>query len=234
MISNHNGVKIVENRKQRKPFYLGLLIILIELIFVFLSWLIQKQLLWENIYIILGADLIAIGILISPKKLQNKLVVLINKYLKFIGIDHLNELYKIRSVFALVISLPFSFYILLNGVVKPTSPVLQFTIITVSATLGGLVLTSANNRRVNRRTHEKLIKVAQKMIVSAVFFIIIVSLLFMVDFMGGIDTHHWDFSVIGLTRGLSFWAAGIGFYLGVFLFLMGLLDLVVVLKDLRE
>jgi hypothetical protein len=212
---------------------LFLAILVFEILVILMTNLKWKEFQWSWIYVFLVVDVICACIIFIPRRLQAGLITWTKKAIKLIGVDKLDELANLRSLVIIIISLPFSFYVLLGGITEQTSPVLQFTIIAVSTTLGGLVLTSANNRRIKRKTHDKLVKVAQKMIVAAVCFIIVVPLLFMVDLTGGIDVNHWDMSTLGWIRGVSFWLAGIGFYIGIFLFLIGALDLILTMRDLR-
>lgn len=127
---------------------------------------------------------------------------------------------------------PFVFYLLTQGVEKSIPPALQWSIIAIAPTLGGLVFAGAGNRRIKRGVYYELISVAQKLIVATVLFILFSCLFFTVELTSGIDTNSIDLSVLGWLRGGSFWLSVAFFYVGVYLFLVAIIDLVFALRRL--
>jgi hypothetical protein len=123
-----------------------------------------------------------------------------------------------------------SVYLLLSGKNDIVPPVLQFSIIPVTATLGGLVIAGANISKVKERRIE-LIKVAQKLIVATIAFIFFASILFLA---GNIDPSVVPTNQIGWTKYILFWAATFLFYIGTFLFVIGIVDLALGLMNLKK
>lgn len=141
---------------------------------------------------------------------------------------------RFRFIPPALFALPFTFYVLLSGVQKFSTPVTDFSLIVVAPTLGGLVLTAAGNKRIRRITRIELISVAQKLIVAAVLLIVFTSLRFSIDLIGGIDLNTIDWSIVNVIRWTFFWGAVLSFYLGISLFLVGIFDLVFALRHLRR
>ncbi len=138
-----------------------------------------------------------------------------------------------KYVFVLFFTIPFVFYLLAGGQEK-TSSVLDFNIIVIAPTLGGLIFAGAGNRRIKNVARMELISVVKKFIVVTVLFIMFRSLAFTVDLTGGIDVNIFDWTTMGIFRGVSFWTAATFFYVGVFLFLLALVDLVLSLRHLHK
>ena len=122
----------------------------------------------------------------------------------------------------------FSFYILLGNTQINTPPVLQFNIIVVSATLGGLILAAT---AIAKFKHRELLSIAQKLIVATILFVFATALLFIVVLLGGIESPSW---LICTFREIFFWATVICFFPGVILFSIGIIDLVIKLGDIRR
>jgi hypothetical protein len=130
---------------------------------------------------------------------------------------------------------PFSFYFLIGGKDQQLPTIAQFSIVAVTATLGGLILTAANLQKDFKRRQE-FVHVSQKLIVATVLFIIFAACTQMVNLLGGIDiaspAHNlWD--PLAWTRGIYFWLAVPCFYIGVLLFMWGLWDLVLALSGIN-
>jgi hypothetical protein len=142
------------------------------------------------------------------------------------------QLPRYRLFLPMPFAVPFVFYLLLSDTSKSVPAALQFSIIAISPTLGGLVLAGASNRRIKRRAHDELVSVAQKFVVATVAFILCTSLAFFVGLIGDINVNVWDLSLIGFTRGISFWTSAALFYAGAYLFLLALTDLVITLRHL--
>jgi hypothetical protein len=139
-----------------------------------------------------------------------------------------------RFILPILIAMPFVSYVLLSGLTKSVPPVIQFSLIAVSPTLGGLVLTAATNRRLRRITRIELISVAQKLIGATVLLIVFVSLFFTGDLLGGANPSSVEWSVAGFFRWAFLWGSIWTFYIGTCLFLLGISDLVLALRHLRR
>jgi len=137
-----------------------------------------------------------------------------------------------RLIIPIPFVIPFVFYLLTQGVEKSIPPALQWSIIAIAPTLGGLVFAGAGNRRIKRGVYYELISVAQKLIVATVLFILFTCLFFTVELTGGIDTNVLDLSLLGWFRGGSFWLSVAFFFVGVYLFLVAIIDLVFALRRL--
>ncbi len=150
------------------------------------------------------------------------------------GIQRSPPRFFIQFIIILFFTVPFVFYVLLHGTQETGSSALDFNIIIIAPTLGGLIFAGAANRRINNITRIELISVVKKLIVATVLFILFKSLFFTVELTGGIDTNIPDWSSIGIFRGVSFWASAVFFYIGIFLFLFGITDLVLALRHIRK
>ncbi len=133
-------------------------------------------------------------------------------------------------------AIPFVFYVLLSGIKESVPSVVEFSLIAVAPTLGGLVLTAAGNRRLSRRAHIELISVAQKLILATVLLIVFASLFFTINLLEltDIELNFLDWSWSGFFYQVFFWGSVWTFYPGVFLFLLGISDLVFALRHLRR
>jgi uncharacterized membrane protein len=131
-----------------------------------------------------------------------------------------------QFIFPTLFAIPFVLYVLLAGINESLSPVIEFSLLAVAPTLGGLVLTAAGNRRLSRRAHIELISVAQKLILATVLLIAFASLFFTANLSESADIEflYWA----------SFWGSVWTFYPGAFLFLLGISDLVFALRHLRR
>lgn len=131
--------------------------------------------------------------------------------------------------FALILSMPIFFYLLISPQ-QPITPKMDFNIIMLSATLGGLVLAGALFRGSSQQIRGRLIGVARKFIFATALFLIFTFFIFLVELLGGIDLNSFEPSIINAVRCFSFWIAAIGFYVGVFVFAIALIDLLLTLR----
>jgi uncharacterized membrane protein len=131
-----------------------------------------------------------------------------------------------QFIFPTLFAIPFVLYVLLAGINESLSPVIEFSLLAVAPTLGGLVLTAAGNRRPGSRAHIELTSVAQKLILATVLLIAFAALFFTANLAESADIEflYWA----------SFWGSVWTFYPGVFLFLLGISDLVFALRHLRR
>jgi len=131
-------------------------------------------------------------------------------------------------------AMPFVFYVLLSGVKRSVTPVMDFSLIAIAPILGGLMLTAAGSKRIRRVVRLELISVAQKLIVATVLLIVFTALFFTLDLVGDIDPKSLEWSSMGFIRWAFFWGNVWSFYPGVYLFLLGVSDLVFTLRHLRR
>jgi len=140
-----------------------------------------------------------------------------------------------RFFVALAISFIFFFYILSSEsqVTVPSS--LQFNIIIVSSTLGGLVLAATTISRGKRAKRRELLSVAQKLIMATLLFVFFTALFFIVESIGGIDQNSFELAnLLNWFRGAFFWSAIVSIYTGGILFSLGIIDLVIALTHMRR
>jgi hypothetical protein len=146
---------------------------------------------------------------------------------------------KTRPAWRLFVVIPISFilifYILLGDAQIAVPSTLQFNIIIVSSTLGGLVLAAATISRGKRAKRRELISVAQKLIMATLLFIFFTGLIFIVELIGGIDPDSFEFTnPVNWFRGVCFWSALASCYGGLSLFSLGIIDLVIALTRMRK
>ena len=161
-----------------------------------------------------------------------KIPKLKNFLISIIGEKNSTKYKPYRIIFPLIFMIPLVFYLLL-GSSKPMPAGLEFNVIIIAPTLGGLVLAGATNSRIKKRAYNELMSVAQKLIVATVLFIIFVSLFFTVQLAGDIKTDSLDFSPMGGFRYFCFYGSVFSFYAGSLLFLLGIIDLVFALRHLK-
>jgi len=132
----------------------------------------------------------------------------------------------------ILLFIPFSLY-LLTGELNQQIPLLaQFSIIAVAPVLGGLVLAAASNLEKISEKRLSLMCVAQKFISATVLFIFFVPFIYTVNLLS-IDPNSFKwFDPVAWYRGIYFWLAVPCFYVGIVLFLFGIMDLVFVLVEL--
>jgi hypothetical protein len=123
-----------------------------------------------------------------------------------------------------------SMYLLLSGQNNTVPSVLQFSIIPISATLGGLVISGANYSKLNGKRTE-LLKVAQKLIVATIAFIFFTAILFLA---GDVKPNVTPSTQIEWTKYVFFWLSAFLFYVGTTLFVIGIVDLAISLKNLKK
>jgi hypothetical protein len=141
---------------------------------------------------------------------------------------------KYRLVLPALLAIPIILYVLLSGFKQPLTPVTDFSIIVISPTLGGLILAASGNKRIRRVVRSEFIAISQKLILATVLLIVFTSLFFTVDLLGGIDPASIKWSIINVFRWAFFWGAVSSFYPGVWLFILGIFDLVFALRHLSR
>lgn len=184
------------------------------------------------------SDLIDLIIILGAVTLFILLAVwhsLRRRVLDIIGEDSVEKLSTWRSFVALAILFILTFYILLGDAQVAVPSTLQFNIIIVSSTLGGLVLAAATISRVENAERRELLSVAQKLIVATLLFIFFTALFFIVESIGGIDKYSFEFTtLVNWFRGACFWSAFVSLFAGGILFSLGIIDLVIALTHMRK
>lgn len=127
-----------------------------------------------------------------------------------------------------------SIYLLLSSEVNLVPPVLQFSIIPVTAMLGGLVIAGANYSKILPEQRTELLRVAQKLIVATISFIFFAALLSLSEVGGSVDPNILPSSSLGVVKLILFWLAVGLFFSGTGLFVLGVIDLAIGLKNLKE
>jgi hypothetical protein len=195
--------------------------ILLLMLLVAVDWFSDHQL--ESVRLIaISAVAILFVVLTLSQTLRRKAI----RTLNLVGEDEKSIKTRPAWHFLLVSFMSFiaCFYILLGDSQVTVSPVLQFNIIIVSSTLGGLVLAAATISRINRAKRRELLSVAQKLIVATILFIFVTVLLFLCELA---TTISWFYNI-------CFWLTVICFFPGVTLFALGITDLVIALSHVRQ
>jgi len=179
---------------------------------------------WRDIGVIVAIIVIPIVLAVFPALRQQMMSI--------IGERRSIQRPSYRLIIPIPFVIPFVFYLLTSGVEKSIPPALQWSVIATTPTLGGLVFAGAGKGKMKRGAYYELISVAQKLIVATVLFILFTCLFFTVELTGSIDTNIIDLSLLGWFRGGSFWLSVAFFFVGVYLFLVAIIDLVFALRRL--
>jgi|WetSurMetagenome_2_1015567.scaffolds.fasta_scaffold07412_2 hypothetical protein len=142
--------------------------------------------------------------------------------------------FPLRYILPIIVALPICYYVLLSSINNTISPVTQFSLVAISPTLGGLVLTASNGKTIKRQLRNRLVAIAQKLILVTILLILFSALIVFSDIFGGIELTNPELSFNGISRWLIFWGATWSFFIGVYLFLLSLVDLVYTLSYLRK
>lgn len=176
-------------------------------------------------------------VLVSVIVIIALLVLILRKYGKALSKLEAKKYHlgtAVRFFFVSILATLFTIYILHPNPTVTLPPGLQFNVIVISATLGGLVLAGASNRRISRRTHNKLMSVAKNLIYATLLFLVFTALLFWIESTGGININETDYSRGGIIRGIFFYGGAISFFAGIFLFSISLIDLAFTLRDIGK
>ncbi len=156
------------------------------------------------------------------------------KFYATTGLDKADKTLGIR-IFVVAFFMTFLvFYILLPDKEEIIPTALKFNIIMISAVLGGLVLTASGNRRINTKAHDELISIARKLIMATILFLLFVILFYWLEITETFNMSIIDLSYDDIFSTLLSYLAIISFYLGIFLFSFGLIDLSITLGHLKR
>jgi len=218
-----------EGKTRELPLWAKILIAILLIIFlVVFDWISEGHFELSNLTLILG--FVTFFILLYALPSFRRWI------LNIIGED--DNSIKERSwrfLVALVISFIFFFYILSGDTQVAVPSTLQFNIIIVSATLGGLVLAAGAISRGKRARRRELLSVAQKLIMATLLFVFFTALFFIVELIGGIDPDSFELTnSLNWFRGACFWSGFASLFAGGILFSLGIIDLVIVLTRMRQ
>ena len=127
-----------------------------------------------------------------------------------------------------------SIYLLLGNSIAVIPPVLQFSIIPVTAVLGGLVISGANYSDITTESRSELLRVAQNLIVATIAFIVFAVLFFLSNIGESIDPNQIPTTQLEWTKFVLFWIALLLFVSGTFLFVVGIINLAIGLNNLKK
>lgn len=142
--------------------------------------------------------------------------------------------YWVNLFLYLLFSVPFSLYVLKSlGPTQPFSNVENLSVIGISLALAGLSFAASSIPPITSRTRVEFVCVAQKFVAVTFLSLIFIPSISMVDALHGIDINSTAFlNSTAWWRGTFFWIAATCFYSAVFLFLLGVSDLIFALSDL--
>lgn len=127
-----------------------------------------------------------------------------------------------------------SIYLLLSGKNDVIPPVLQFSIVPVTATLGGLVIAGANYSKISPERRSELLRVAQSLIVATISLIFFAVLFYFADIGGSVNPNNLPSTQLEWIKLVFFWLAVVCFFSGTSLFVVGIINLAVGLKNLKK
>jgi len=214
-----------QNKMTRKrKGLIATIVIILAILLVVIDWLVKGH--FEPPVVIAIAVAVIFSIL-RAKSQRFKSVV--QRVLNLIGEDRDRPAWHFPLVSFMILVLVFYILlgdsrVLLDGSRVIVPPVLQFNIIIVSATLGGLVLTAATIPRDKRGEYRELLSVAQKLIVATILFVFSTALLFFSELT---TTINWLYNI-------CFWLTALCFFPGVILFALGIIDLIIALSHMRQ
>jgi uncharacterized membrane protein YozB (DUF420 family) len=219
------------DKTQKRIIAISILLILL-IISVVISQLDKGQLKSSSLITMIG-----VGILLILFIVFRPFRRIVLKAANIIGEDE--DSIRTRPAWSLFVAVPISFvllfYIFLGDTQVTVPPTLQFNIIIVSSTLGGLVLAAATISRGKRRKRRELLSVAQKFIVATLLFVLFTALFFIIELVGGINTNSFELTnSASWFRGICYWAALVSSGAGLVLFPLGMTDLVIALTHMRQ
>ena len=149
----------------------------------------------------------------------------------FVGLEEEHSVVKMQACFLGGILL--SIYLLLGDKMETIPPVLQFSIVPITATLGGLVVAGANYSKILPKQRIGLLRVAQKLIVATLAFIFFAVLVSLSEVGGSVDLNILPSNTLGTIKWVFLWLSVGLFFSGTSLFVLGIVDLAIGLKSLK-
>jgi hypothetical protein len=138
-----------------------------------------------------------------------------------------------RFYFCLIGAFIISIYLLgSKDIVIP--PGLQFSIIPVTATLGGLVIAGSNNSKLSPVSRNELLRVAQNLIVATISFIFFVATFALANISKDFDPNVLPTTDVEWVKFCFYWLSVVFFFIGTALFVVGITDLSLGLKRIKN
>jgi hypothetical protein len=223
-VPEKNEVKRVTKRKDRFWIALSLCTVLSILILLY-EWLFGS---FEWSYAILLFGILVVAVII---KLSGT-VRIIKWLISLVGIEEENQIVTFLGFFGGIL---LSIYLLISDPNKSVPPALQFSIVPITATLAGLVVASSNHKDALPQQKLELLRVAQKLIIVTVCFIFFAIFYFLAGVGGNYpDINNWPSGDTEIIKWISEWLAIALFFSGTSLFVIGIIDLGLGVKHLKE
>lgn len=209
----------------RKRFFISLVTALLFGLFLLYDW-------WAGNFQMSHAVLFGIIFILFVLFLcVNKIRVYWARITEFMGLETIGAFRLIVGIFG---GLLLSIYLLLSNSIAVIPPVLQFSIIPVTAILGGLVIAGANYSHITPEGRSELLKVAQNLIVATIVFIFFTVAFFLSNIGESIDPNQIPATQLEWMKFAFFWIAILLFVSGTFLFVVGIISLAVGLSNLKK
>jgi hypothetical protein len=224
---HHLHKKVLKNSPARRKT--KLLVVICS--FVFLALIIGYELLtdtfqWSHAFIY------GIGWFIAFLAVVTKFVMKTIVWIAdLVGLN--NEPTVVISI-GLIVGPLMAVYLLLESQKAMIPTTLQFSIVTVTATLGGLVIAGANYSKINYFRRYELLEVAQKLIVATVTFIFFAVFYVLASVGENVDPNKWPSSGIEIIKWVFLWISMLLFLSGAGLSVIGIIDLALALKHLKH
>jgi hypothetical protein len=156
----------------------------------------------------------------------------------FIDFMGLEQLFSNSGVFRFYVSAGSAFlissYLLLGSSNADIPPGLQFSIIPVTATLGGLVIAGANNSKLSTPSRNELLRVSQNFIVATLSFIFFTATFSLANIGPQIDPNMFPPGEVERIRFVIYWISIVLFLAGTTLFAVGIIDLSLALRKIKN
>jgi hypothetical protein len=153
----------------------------------------------------------------------------------FLGLESLGTIARfLRFQLCVFGAFIISFY-LLFGIKTVEIPVgLQFSIIPVTATLGGLVIAGANYSKLSPEGRYELIRVSQNLIVATIAFVFFIATFAIANLGTAINPNVSPNTQLDVIKLIFYWLSVVFFFIGTTLFVSGVVDLALGLKKIKK
>lgn len=222
---NYSGVMKVNWKSIRKRFLLSLVTaLLLGLVLLYECWAGN----YEVSHGVLFGLVFIIGMLFLH---VNRMRVRGEEITKFMGLEKSGAF---RLMAGLLGGFFLSIYLLLSDSIAVIPPVLQFSIIPITAVLGGLVIAGANYAHITAEQRSELLRVAQNLIVATIAFIFFTVILFAANIGESIDPNKIPTTQLEWIKFVLYWSALLSFFSGTCLFVIGIINLSIGLNNLKK
>lgn len=218
--SKAEGLKV----KRRQLGLIGALLLFLLIVEIY-KWLQTGQFDWPALMLVLE---ICVGIFLWFRFPSLKKGIGEGKFKARPRSRHLVNLF-----FFLIFSVPFSIYVLKGLPTQPFSGVESLSMIGISLALAGLSFAASSIPSITSKKRIELVCVAQKFIAVTILSLLFIPAIYMVDILNGININSVSLlDAEAWWRGTFFWIAVPCFYGAIFLFFLGISDLIFSLADL--